>query len=111
MSPLGATTTALARSSQSGPLPGIPGLPSVINTCLRAELDDHGALAVPRPLVGHPHIAFAVDIEAVRLVNMPPPNEVRNLPEASNFWIGARVELPQSLEAQRSNTQMLLPSL
>jgi len=42
---------------------------------------------------------------------MPPPNDVTNLPEASNFWIGARVELPQSFEAQRSNTQMLLPSL
>ncbi len=35
---------------------------------LRAEFYDHVALAVLRPLVGHPHIALVVDIEAVRLV-------------------------------------------
>src|SRR5262249_16929377 len=34
----------------------------------RAELDDDGALSVPRPIVRRPHIALVVDIEAVRLV-------------------------------------------
>ena len=30
---------------------------------------------------------------------MPAPKPVMNLPPASNFWIGFRVELPQSLRA------------
>src|SRR5262249_47569395 len=35
---------------------------------LRAEFDNHVALAVLRALVGYPHIALVVDIKAMRLV-------------------------------------------
>ncbi len=39
------------------------------------------------------------------------PNALTSLPEASNFWMGGIIELEQSFVPQRSNTQMLLPSL
>ena len=42
---------------------------------------------------------------------MPAPMAFTNLPEESNFLIGASVEFVHSFAPQRSNTQMLLPSL
>src|ERR1700674_5669847 len=44
-------------------------------------------------------------------MNIPAPKLATSLPDASNFWIGARVEPEQSSAvAQRSKTQTLLPS-
>src|SRR5262249_14905651 len=44
-------------------------------------------------------------------MNMLAPKARTNLPFASNFSIGGIMELAQEFEEQRSNTQMLLPSL
>src|SRR5262245_1069402 len=42
---------------------------------------------------------------------MPEPKAATTWPWAFSFWIGATLELVQSLPPQRSNTQMELPSL
>src|SRR5215831_11991311 len=44
-------------------------------------------------------------------MNMLAPKARTNLPFESNFWIGGIMELAQEFEEQRSNTQILLPSL
>ena len=67
MSPFGAVTTADGALNSSGPLPGVSGLAERHqHLAVGAELEHLVAFAVAAEAVGHPHVAVAVDVQAVR---------------------------------------------
>src|SRR5262245_40602768 len=111
MSPLGATTTSDGPLKVSGPSPATPGLPSVIST-FPSELN---LMTVwPLPLPPLPSVTQTLPSRSANRpcgqLIMPAPKLVTNLPEASNFWIGAIFEPSQVFAPHRSNTQTLVPS-
>src|SRR6516164_2345470 len=111
MSPLGATKTSDGPLKVSGPSPATPGLPSVIST-FPSELN---LMTVwPLPLPPLPSVTQTLPSRSANRpcgqLIMPAPKLVTNLPEASNFWIGAIFEPSQVFAPHRSNTQTLVPS-
>ena len=72
MSPLAATATSVGALNSSGPSPATPGLPSVSSTLpCGLNLMTCMALAVAAGIVGRPHVAAAIDIEAVGVIEEP----------------------------------------
>src|SRR5262249_3584995 len=95
----------------SGPSPATPGLPSVI-TPFPSALN---LMTVwPLPLPPLPSVTQTLPSRSANRpcgqLIMPAPKLVTNLPEASNFWIGAIFEPSQVFAPHRSNTQTLVPS-
>ena len=69
MSPFAATMTSHGWLSWPGPLPAVPASPSRISfLAVRTELDNLVAFGtgLVSGKVGHPDVAIAVDVEAVR---------------------------------------------
>src|SRR5712691_10283659 len=106
MSPFGAIAMSVGPLRKSGPLPGIIKIwPVGLNLTTTA----------PRPLLVTWSEAYTLPSRSTPRpcgwLKMFAANEVTNLPFGSNFWIGLFGELAHELPPQRSNTQMLLPSL